>query len=69
MYTEVFGARGVNYEVNVVESPRELWRIDGLTPPPTGSEEEGVWAKEGKTSRWSGDGFEGVEAILRDAKI
>lgn len=69
IFTDVFSSRGVGYEMNVIQGPRELWRVDGLQPPPSGSEEEKAWMQEGKTSRWSGDGFKGVERILNDNKL
>lgn len=55
----------MDYELHVVESPRELWRINGLVPPPSRSDEERVWMEENKVGRWAGDGFEGVESILK----
>lgn len=42
-YTRV---RGLHYEFNVTESPRDQWMIGGLFPPDTGSEAERTWARE-----------------------
>jgi phenylpyruvate tautomerase PptA (4-oxalocrotonate tautomerase family) len=36
------------YEHAVVEGPRDLWRINGWTPPPTGSETEAKWFEENR---------------------
>jgi phenylpyruvate tautomerase PptA (4-oxalocrotonate tautomerase family) len=41
-------AKGLRWEVHVDETSRELWRIDGLEPPPTGSSAEELWAKENR---------------------
>jgi phenylpyruvate tautomerase PptA (4-oxalocrotonate tautomerase family) len=38
--------RGFDWEVHIDESPVDLWRIQGLVPPPPGSEVERLWAKE-----------------------
>ena len=46
---EPFAAgKGLRWEFHVDETPRELWIIDGLVPPPTGSEAEQLWAKENR---------------------
>ena len=37
--------KGWNWEYWVMEGPRELWKINGLVPPPTGSEMEKKWYK------------------------
>ena len=38
----------LRWEFHVDETPRDLWMIDGLVPPPTGSEAEQLWAKENR---------------------
>jgi phenylpyruvate tautomerase PptA (4-oxalocrotonate tautomerase family) len=44
-----FAARkGLRWEVHVDETPRDLWMIDGLVPPPSGSDAEKLWAKENR---------------------
>ncbi|MGW7006993.1 tautomerase family protein [Streptomyces sp. NPDC054933] len=40
--------RGLHYEFNVTESPRDQWMIGGLFPPDTGSEAEKTWVRESK---------------------
>jgi phenylpyruvate tautomerase PptA (4-oxalocrotonate tautomerase family) len=40
--------KGLRWEFHVDETPRDLWMIDGLVPPPTGSEAEQLWAKENR---------------------
>jgi phenylpyruvate tautomerase PptA (4-oxalocrotonate tautomerase family) len=36
--------RGFDWEYNIQESSRALWKINGIEPPPTGSDEELKWA-------------------------
>ncbi|MEO7351292.1 MAG: tautomerase family protein [Marmoricola sp.] len=38
--------RGLYSEFHVDETPRELWMVDGLEPPPFGSTAEGLWAEK-----------------------
>lgn len=40
--------KGLRWEFHVDETPRELWMIDGLVPPPTGSDAEKLWVKENR---------------------
>jgi hypothetical protein len=40
--------KGLRGEFHVDETPRDLWMIDGLLPPPTGSEAGQLWAKENR---------------------
>lgn len=42
--------KGIEWECGVYEARRELWRINGLVPPATGSELEKKWAKENKVT-------------------
>lgn len=35
--------RGLHWEFHVDETPRDLWMIEGMVPPPTGSEAEKAW--------------------------
>ena len=37
--------KGSDWEYFVTESPRDLWKINGIYPPPAGSQEEKQWAK------------------------
>jgi phenylpyruvate tautomerase PptA (4-oxalocrotonate tautomerase family) len=41
-------AKGLRWEFHVDHTPRDLWMIDGLVPPPTGSDAEKLWAKENR---------------------
>ncbi|MCJ1260531.1 hypothetical protein MMC22_000392 [Lobaria immixta] len=46
-------ARGdLDWEYNIVEAPRDLWKIQGIAPPPFKSAEEKVWARENKATPW-----------------
>jgi phenylpyruvate tautomerase PptA (4-oxalocrotonate tautomerase family) len=40
--------KGLRWEFHVDETPRELWMIDGLVPPPSGSDAEKMWAEENR---------------------
>ncbi|MCO6008314.1 tautomerase family protein [Actinoallomurus purpureus] len=40
--------RGLHCEFHIDETPRDLWMIDGLWPPPTGSEAEQLWVRENR---------------------
>jgi phenylpyruvate tautomerase PptA (4-oxalocrotonate tautomerase family) len=40
--------KGLRWEFHIDETPRELWLIDGLVPPPAGSDAEKRWAKENR---------------------
>ncbi|TMR88785.1 4-oxalocrotonate tautomerase [Nonomuraea basaltis] len=42
------GDRGLHCEFHIDETPRDLWMIDGLCPPPTGSEAEQLWAQDNR---------------------
>ncbi|MFE6055876.1 tautomerase family protein [Kitasatospora sp. NPDC056446] len=42
--------RGLYCEFHIDETPQNLWMIDGLTPPPPGSEVEQLWARENRPS-------------------
>jgi phenylpyruvate tautomerase PptA (4-oxalocrotonate tautomerase family) len=39
---------GLHCEFHIDETPRDLWMIDGLWPPPTGTETERLWARENR---------------------
>lgn len=41
----VLGPKGLDWEYWVHEVDRELWKINGLVPPPTGSDMEKEWAR------------------------
>lgn len=40
--------RGLNVEFHVDETPRDLWMINGLWPPPTGSDAEKQWVEQNR---------------------
>ncbi|KAJ3952757.1 hypothetical protein N0V92_010789 [Colletotrichum tropicale] len=42
------GGKGMDWEYFIQESPRELWKINGIVPPPSGSEMEKLWFRENK---------------------
>ncbi|TDE33537.1 4-oxalocrotonate tautomerase [Nonomuraea mesophila] len=39
---------GLHCEYHIDETPRDLWMIDGLRPPPTDSDAEALWARENR---------------------
>ncbi|MFC5064799.1 tautomerase family protein [Actinomycetospora atypica] len=41
--------RGLHTEFHVDETPRDLWMINGMWPPPAGSDGEKLWAEENAT--------------------
>ncbi|KAF5866486.1 hypothetical protein ETB97_012040 [Aspergillus alliaceus] len=42
--------KGVEREIGVYEARRDLWRVNGLIPPPTGSEMEKKWFAENRVT-------------------
>ncbi|MBV6700185.1 tautomerase family protein [Kitasatospora aureofaciens] len=40
--------RGLYCEFHIDETPRDLWMIDGIAPPPSHSEAERRWAEENR---------------------
>jgi len=40
--------RGYDWEVHIDETPMDLWRTQGLVPPPPESDIEKLWAKENR---------------------
>jgi hypothetical protein len=40
--------RGYDWEVHIDETPIDLWRTQGLIPPPPYSDAEKLWAKENR---------------------
>jgi len=44
--------KGYYVEYSVSEDPRELWKVDGLLPPPWKSNAEEVWKRENKAVPW-----------------
>ncbi len=46
---EPFAAgKGLRWEFHVDETPRDLWIINGLVPPPSSSDVEKLWARENR---------------------
>lgn len=43
--TPVMEGKGLDWEYFVNESPRDLWKINGMVPPMPGSEMEKSWAE------------------------
>ena len=44
----IFQTKGLDWEYYVQESPRDLWKINGLVPPPSGSAMEKKWVQFNK---------------------
>jgi phenylpyruvate tautomerase PptA (4-oxalocrotonate tautomerase family) len=42
--------RGYTWEMSIEEMPRDLWTVDGFTPPPWRSPAEMRWRQENKSS-------------------
>jgi phenylpyruvate tautomerase PptA (4-oxalocrotonate tautomerase family) len=42
--------KDLHWEFHIDETPRDLWMIDGLVPPPPGSDAEKLWAKENRAT-------------------
>jgi hypothetical protein len=40
--------KGYDWEITVSDTPRDFWRLNGIAPPPWGSEAEKLWAKNGR---------------------
>lgn len=40
--------RGLHVEFHIDETPRDLWMIDGISPPPSGSDAEKLWVQENR---------------------
>jgi phenylpyruvate tautomerase PptA (4-oxalocrotonate tautomerase family) len=43
--------RGLDWEFHIDETPVDLWTIQGMRPPDTGSAEEQRWARENRPSK------------------
>ncbi|TAQ89949.1 hypothetical protein B7494_g1730 [Chlorociboria aeruginascens] len=46
--------RGYESEFHVGETERGLWKINGMIPPPSKSEEENLWIKENRAVPYEG---------------
>lgn len=40
--------RGFDWEIHLDETPMDLWRVQGIVPPPAYSDMEKLWAKENR---------------------
>jgi hypothetical protein len=38
----------LDWELHIYETPRDLWRVQGIDPPPAGSDAEKLWADKNK---------------------
>ena len=47
--------RGFDWEIHLDETPMDLWRVNGIIPPPAYSEIEQLWAKENRPSPYDYD--------------
>jgi phenylpyruvate tautomerase PptA (4-oxalocrotonate tautomerase family) len=43
--------RGLDWEIHIDDTPRDQWKIQGMRPPDTGSEEEQRWRRENRPSK------------------
>ncbi|KAJ5143459.1 Tautomerase [Penicillium bovifimosum] len=46
--TPFFQSKGMDWEYFIAETSRDLWKINGLVPPPGGSEGEKKWVELNK---------------------
>ncbi|KIX03416.1 uncharacterized protein Z518_06968 [Rhinocladiella mackenziei CBS 650.93] len=44
----ILGRKELDWELHIYETPRDLWRIQGLDPPPSFSDEEKLWFEQNK---------------------
>lgn len=58
--------RGFRWEVHVDETPTDLWRVQGIKPPPEHSEAEQEWAKNNAAAEY--EMSEAAAAALRAAR-
>jgi hypothetical protein len=42
----------LQWEIHISETPRDLWRTQGIDPPSSGSETEKVWVKQNKPTQY-----------------
>lgn len=47
-FAPTFKERGLDWEFHIEQMERELWRINGINPPPTNSEGEKLWREENR---------------------
>ncbi|KAI7969239.1 hypothetical protein EIK77_002254 [Talaromyces pinophilus] len=46
--------KGYDWEFHIDETERRLWRVNGMIPPPLGSDVEQLWTNENKPSAYYG---------------
>ena len=44
----LLGETDLLWEISIQETPRDMWQIQGLRPPPPRSEGEAIWRKENR---------------------
>jgi phenylpyruvate tautomerase PptA (4-oxalocrotonate tautomerase family) len=48
----IFDPKGLRWEYHINETPRELWKIQSIIPPPHQSEGEQKWFRENRATVW-----------------
>jgi len=48
----------LDWELHIYETPRDLWRVQGIDPPPSFSDAEKLWVHENKAIP-----YQGVEVV------
>lgn len=48
----VFEPKGMDWEYFITEASRDLWKMNGLVPPPAGSEGEKEWVRVNKAVKY-----------------
>lgn len=48
----LFTAKGLDWEYHISQTPRELWKVQSLVPPPHMSEPHQRWFAENRATRW-----------------
>jgi len=48
----LFDSKGYTWEYHIIESSRDLWKIQSIVPPPPRSEAEKMWSRENKAIPW-----------------
>ncbi|KAI1617229.1 putative oxalocrotonate tautomerase [Exophiala viscosa] len=44
----IIDRKELDWEMHIYETPRDLWRVQGLDPPPVASDAEKFWAEQNK---------------------
>lgn len=57
--------KGYEYEFNMDETDRRLWKINGMIPPPYGSKEEQLWVEKDRSVAYEG-AFADLEAQSKE---